>query len=172
MSSLIFYPDGSILFAFIETYFDIESPESLQLPNLCRAAEEEKKRTCNWRAPRSFGPGCPCAEELPHRQLCDHRSSPAAGCWDSDDLLYINIDKYLKAICWKRLKLVTNWTLCPKWPPPPLESIIGWDVSMLKAVVMPNNVNNNVSTKVDQLIEGDGGTSIFSTAGALVVITV
>ena len=42
MSSLIFYPDGSILFAFIETYFDIELPESLQLPNLCRAAEEEK----------------------------------------------------------------------------------------------------------------------------------
>ena len=42
MSSLIFDPDGSILFAFIETNFDIESPESLQLPNLCRAAEEEK----------------------------------------------------------------------------------------------------------------------------------
>ena len=42
MSSLIFYPDGSILFAFIETYFDIESPESLPVPNLCRAAEEEK----------------------------------------------------------------------------------------------------------------------------------
>ena len=26
---------------------------------------------------------------------------------------------------------------------------------------MPNNVNNNVNTKVDQLIEGSGGTSIF-----------
>ena len=26
---------------------------------------------------------------------------------------------------------------------------------------MPNNVNNSVNTKVDQLIEGGGGTSIF-----------
>ena len=32
---------------------------------------------------------------------------------------------------------------------------------MLKEVAMPNNVNNNVNTKVDQLIEGGGGTSIF-----------
>ena len=32
---------------------------------------------------------------------------------------------------------------------------------MLKEVAMPNNVNNDVNTKVDQLIEGGGGTSIF-----------
>ena len=32
---------------------------------------------------------------------------------------------------------------------------------MLKEVAMPNNVNNNVNTKADQLIEGGGRTSFF-----------
>ena len=45
MSSLIFDPDRSIRFAFKETYFDIESPESLQLPNLCRRRKKNAPAT-------------------------------------------------------------------------------------------------------------------------------
>ena len=115
MSSLIFDPDGSILFAFIETYFDIESPESLPVPNLCRAAEKEKK--------------APATEESPYllalvvlEQRSSHISNTpitalhlqqvAVECWTwltwetrmEICLHHENVDKALEIIC-KKLQM-------------------------------------------------------------------
>ena len=61
------------------------------------------------------------------------------------------------------MMLVTNWMLCPKCPPSPLERMIGWVESMLKQL-MPDEVNDNVNSKADQVlvnIEVDGKVNIL-----------
>ena len=87
-----------------------------------------------------------CTILLPHLQVDDK------GATDEEDAQELMLFFFW---CWLVLMIMcffTNWMLCPKCPPPPLESMIGWVESMLKPSLFVE-INNNVNNKVGRLIE-------------------
>ena len=125
-----------------------------------QSRRRRKKRTCNWRAPRSSGPGCPGAEELPHKQHPLHCSSPAAGCcWvlDLADLWNKKGNLLASGKCWDHLQKAANvshtwgcenYLVFEFW-------VIGYQLDALPEVTAPITGEDNRVGCVD--VEAGGG---------------